>query len=171
MSKTRVILMSAFLLVMCAGVVVGRLWNQLPIRAKTAGGSPSWLADQLNLRPDQRQQMDAIWGETGPKIQKSFEMRQELDRERDQTIQELLTPAEWTAYDKIVEDFRAKRATLDKDRHQLVMDANAKSMALLDDVQKKKWEELRELHMHDWHGPHGRGTPAGPATQPSPTTP
>jgi Spy/CpxP family protein refolding chaperone len=171
MSRTRVILMSAFLLVMCAGVVVGRLWNELPIQAKTAGGSPSWLADQLNLRPDQRQQMDAIWAETGPRIQKSFDDRQSLDREREQKIQELLTPAEWTAYDKIVEDFRAKRAVLDKGRHQLVMDANAKSVALLDDAQKQKWEELRELHEHDWHGPHGHTTSAGPATQPSPPTP
>jgi hypothetical protein len=165
MSRTRVILLIPFVLVLCAGVVVGRLWNRLPIETKPPGGSPSWLADQLDLRPEQRQQMDAIWDETRPKIEKSFERRQSLDRERDQTIQELLTPAEWTAYDKIIEDFRAKRAALDKDRHQLVLDANEKSVALLDGAQKQKWEALRNAHEHEWHGRF-----AGPTTRPGPAT-
>jgi hypothetical protein len=166
MSRIRIIFLAAFVLVLCAGVVVGRLWNQLPMQARSHGGPPSWLADQLDLRPDQRQQMDAIWAETSPKIEKTFEERQALDRERDQTIQELLTPAEWAAYDKIVEDFRAKRSALDKERHQLVQDANEKSEALLDDVQKQKWESFRSAHDHDWHGPHAQGTSNGPATQP-----
>jgi hypothetical protein len=150
------ILLSAFVLVLCAGVVVGRLWNQLPVETKAPTSQPSWLADELQLQPEQREKMDALWTATKAINAKSFERRQALDRERDQAIQQLLTPAEWMAYDKIIEDFRTKRAALDKERHQLMDETNEKSMALLNDDQKHKWEELR-----NWRGPHG----AGPTTR------
>jgi hypothetical protein len=127
------------------------------IEPRHPDGQPSWLADELNLRPEQRAQMDAIWAEAKGQSDKSFERRQGLDRERDQAIQELLTPAEWQAYDKIIEEFRAKRVELDKERGQVMHDANEKSLALLDDDQKQKWKAMRNLHDH--RGPHGPGGP------------
>jgi len=170
MTRSKTILLTAFVLVLSAGVVVGRLWTQLPAMEAphpAAGGPPpSWLADQLDLRAEQRRQMDAIWADTKQQIDKAFERRQQLDRERDQAIQELLTPAEWQAYGKIMEDFHNRRMEFDKQRRQLIHDANERSQALLDDGQKKKWEALRNAHDHAWHGPRGQENQR-PATMPA----
>ncbi len=157
MKHSKVIFLAALVLVMSAGVVVGRLWSQLPGRPH-GPGNPSWLADQLNLTPEQRQQMDAVWADTKQKIDKTVERRRLLDRERDQAIEDLLGPEQWAAYGKLIDEFRAHRADLDKERAAILHQANESSQALLTDDQKQKWDSLRQSRPHDrGHWPHGDG--------------
>ncbi len=166
MSRVKIILLTAFVLVLSAGMVVGRLSAQLPVvKAERTGPAPSWLADELNLTPDQRKQMDAIWADAKPKMDKLFERRQELDRERDQAIQDLLTPAEWTAYGKIMDDFHSRRADCEKQRLDLMQDASAHSRALLSDSQLQKWDALR--NSRSWRGPRGPENQRSSTTMPA----
>lgn len=152
-------------LVLAAGVVVGRLWTRLPLVAAPPppGQERSWIADQLNLTTDQRKQMDAIWAETKQKMAATFDQHHGLDHERDAAIRNLLNDEQKAAYDKIVAEYRAKRAQMDKQRDQLIHDAEERSRALLDASQQKQWDELTKL-MHQHHGPHG--PPGGPGSGP-----
>jgi Spy/CpxP family protein refolding chaperone len=152
-------------LVLCAGVVLGRLWAQLPVKMPEHGQGPSWIADQLNLTSEQRQQMDAVWAQTMQKIGQTMDQRHECDKQRDTAVTALLTEQQRAAYEKIMSDYHGKRSELDKQRDSLIHDADDRSRALLDDVQKARWDELTK-EMHGRHGPHRPGSPdtrpAGP---------
>ena len=128
-----------------AGLVVGWVWTPLqraPASASAARGGPRPWFDQLELGSDQQKEMDKIWGDVGLQMQKSFDHRKELERQRDQQIAELLSPSELAAYDKINQDFRSLREESEKARDAVLTDANARSRALLDDSQKETWDIL-----------------------------
>jgi Spy/CpxP family protein refolding chaperone len=161
----RVFLVAA-VLVLCAGVVVGRLSMQLAATAPPPppGHPPSWLADQLDLTADQRQQMDAIWADVKQQIGSGWDKRHDLDHERDQAIQNLLTDQQKTAYQKIYDDYRSKRQEIDKTRDALIKSAEERSRALLNDSQQKRWDLLaKDMHGHhpgpgpDHHPDHDHG--------------
>lgn len=161
-----VLLLLTVALVLGAGVVVGRLLAPLPPAAIPATQPdrprPQWF-DQLSLSPQQRQQMDAIWDETKQKLHNLnlMDRRRELSEQRDTAIRALLSPNQQSAYDQIMKDFRAKLDEQDKERQKLIDDANQRSRALLNDDQKKLWDDQSKR-------PHGRG---GPSTQHSTTRP
>jgi len=172
MGRLRIIFLFAFALVLCAGVVVGRLWAKLPAAAHPQGHS--WFDDQLGLTAEQRTQMDAVWKETRQQISDLMDRRRGLDKEREQSIRSLMTPEQLAAYDKINNDYRAARSDLDKQRAKLIQTANERSRALLTEAQQKRWDTLsKDMHdrEHDRRGPHGpqgmRPTtkPAGPNTE------
>jgi Spy/CpxP family protein refolding chaperone len=163
MSLRKIVFLMTTALVLCAGVVLGRLWAQLPARMPEHGQGPSWIADQLDLTAEQRQQMDAVWAQTKSKLDQSGDQRHEADKQRDAAVMALLTTPQQTAYEKIMSDYHGKRTELDKQREGLIQDAEASSRALLDDSQKARWDELtKQMHAH--HGPHW---PGGPDTRPS----
>lgn len=178
MFRSKIVFLLTVLLMLGAGVVLGRISARMP-GPPGEGRPPSWLADQLDLTTDQRKQMDAIWAETKQKIGKTFEKRRAIDKQRDQAIMALLTPEQKRAYEGILDSARAQRATLDKEREAAVREANERSRALLDDRQKQRWEtltqQMREHDRHGWRGPtsrrsatmpgHGRGERPGMAPE------
>jgi|GEM_PF-742917 len=176
MTHSNLVLVSTALLVMGAGVMVGRLSTQLEARIvpaepatrpefsrpqrqgnSTRGSPPSWLADQLNLTAEQRQKMDLVWADTQKQIDKMFQSRPELERAREQAIHDLLTEDQRKAYDKINEDFRNKRDDSFKARTKLVQDASDQSRALLDDIQKAKYDLLAQQMERRSSGRGGAG--------------
>jgi len=160
MTHSNILLVSTALLVMSAGVVVGRLSDRLPaVRVKGEQHSRSWLADQLKLTADQRQKMDGIWVETRQEVDKAFAARNELERQRDQAVHDLFTPEQRAAFEKINQDYRTSRDELFKERNTIVRDANDRSRALLDESQQKQWDILSK-EMRDRRGP--MGSAAGP---------
>lgn len=161
MGRTKIVILAAFVLVMGAGVVVGRLWTRLPHAAAPEGKSPSWLADQLDLTPQQRQQMDGIWAETKQKVEQKSERRRALDQERDQAIADLLGPEQWAAYGRLVDEFRAKRNEADKERSMLIRDADERSRALLGEAQRQKWDQMRQSHREREREGRGGGVSGG----------
>lgn len=156
------ILLLTIVLMLGAGVVVGRLWARLPVAVAPTDKPQSYPARELNLTPDQQKEMDAIWSDTRQKIGDTFERRRELDRQRDQAIEELLTEEQKAAYKKIMSDHHQGRGELDKERAQLVKQAEERSRALLDDDQKKRWDAMPR-------GPRG-GPPRPPGSATSPST-
>ena len=172
MNNTRSILLAAFILVLSAGVVLGRLWAKLPMveSAPTTrpATQPSWLAEQLGLSPAQGQQVDAIWAETKLQLSKTGERRHTLDATREQAVVALLSSDQQKAYEQILTDFRARRAELDKERESLIHSADERSRSLLSDEQKRKWDQLRDSH--GWHGPPHFNAASAPSFAPTATT-
>jgi hypothetical protein len=178
-----ILLLCTVILVLGAGVVVGRLLAPLPaaaiVQTQPDRPRPPWF-DQLALSSQQRQQMDAIWDDTRQKLHNLnfLDHRRELDKQRDAQIRGLLSTSQVAAYDQINTDFRAKVDELDKERQKLIDDANQRSRALLDDSQKKLWDEQSKRPHGQDHGPHGpdhgpHGGPDGgaPTTRPWPGPP
>jgi hypothetical protein len=171
MMHSNFILVSTALVLLSAGVVVGRLSDRLQMpqthafsdqrRAPDRDRSRSWLADQLKLSGDQRQKMDGIWADTRRQIEGTFESRHALDQRRDAAILSLLTPEQLAAYNKINDDYRMNQDNLFKDRNKFVADANDGSRALLDEDQQKKWDILSK-EMGSRLGPPGAGLGRGP---------
>jgi len=153
MLQSNLVLVSTAALVLGAGVMVGRVTDRLappPPREH----SRSWMDDQLKLTPDQRAAMDAIWTDTRQQVEKAFEHRRDMDKQREQAILGLLSPDQKAAYEKINADFHAQRDDLFKQRNELVQEANDKSRALLDPDQQKEWD-LLTTEMKERHGPPG----------------
>ena len=167
MSRRQIAFLTTMVLVLCAGVVVGRLTTRVPIVAPTQGPGPSWIAQQLDLSTDQRQQMDAIWADTRQKMDQASEKRHETDKQRDAQVQALLSDQQRAAYEKIMSDYHSRRTEMDKQRESLIHDAETRSRALLDPAQQTKWDELSK-EMHNHHGPHrpGGNPQTNPATLP-----
>ncbi|HUB25394.1 MAG TPA: Spy/CpxP family protein refolding chaperone [Tepidisphaeraceae bacterium] len=171
MVHSNLVLLSTAAVVMGAGVMVGRVTAQYPrqdqhLHQLSPGGhGHSWIDDQLNLTPDQKQKMDAIWDQTRKKMQAIFDGRHTTETDRDQAMRQLLTPDQWAQYQKINDQFRAKRDEQFKERNKLIQEANEASRALLDDTQQKKWDALTKL-MRERHGPPG-GFDQRPTTKPT----
>jgi Spy/CpxP family protein refolding chaperone len=156
MRKSTIFLSAATVLVLSAGLVIGRLSAHLPVVTRHFDRGRGWLPDTLELTPDQHQKMDAIWADVKQQMDKNGDHRRALDRERDASIRALLTPQQLTAYDNIFQDYHAHRADLDKERTQLFHTANDRSRALLTPDQQVKWDAMaKDMHDHDHHGPGG----------------
>jgi Spy/CpxP family protein refolding chaperone len=159
-NRKTILLFAMAVLSLSAGLVVGWVWTPLQkaetIAPSVRGGPRPWF-DQLGLTADQQKQMDNIWTDTRSQMQKMFEHRHELDKQREQQIMALLNPDQRAAYDKINKEFRAQHEDADKQRDSLLADANARSRALLDESQKEKWDILSK-DMRRRRGPMGLST-------------
>jgi hypothetical protein len=154
MIHSNVILVSTAALMMGAGVMVGRVTSQLPEHGRRQEWSHSWMADQLDLTPDQQQKMDAIWADTRQKIDKTFQRRRDMEKQRQQAVHELLTEQQRAAWEKINQDFQDQRDELFKERNAVIQDAEERSRALLSEDQQKKWDILSK-QMRERHGQPG----------------
>jgi hypothetical protein len=158
MMRSNLVLLTTAVLVLGAGVVLGRLSTQWTPIMRPPPRPRSWLADQLKLTADQRKQMDAIWAETRTKIDQTFQSRHDLDQQREKDILALLSTQQRTAYEKINADFRAKINGLFTKRNQLVDQASDQSRALLDPGQQRKWDAMtKEMESRGRMGPPGGG--------------
>jgi uncharacterized membrane protein len=157
MNKTSVTILLGFLLMFAAGAVVGMV--------KTHGVFPpppphdrSWLGDQLQLSDEQKQQMQQIWADAVPHNRdQAMEKRRALQKQRDDAVRALLTPAQQTKFDKIVEQYEAAQADLQKERGKAVQEAIAKTKLILNDQQRAKYEEIlkrRDADHEGWDNSH-----------------
>jgi Spy/CpxP family protein refolding chaperone len=176
MRRSRVVLSIAAVLTLGAGVVMGRLSARAGAAAVHGGpGGHGWFIDALDLTPDQRKQMDAIWADARGQMAKSADHRHELDKKRDKDVRALMSPEQLAAYDKVWADYHAARASLDLDRDKVMREANDRSKALLTDGQKARWEAMSK-DMHDHHDNGHEGGPGGahdggPGGRPPPRPP
>lgn len=137
-TRTRILLVLAFVLTLAAGVVVGAALARqayaggvgdasrpVPPDKVPHPGRPdpqrNWIADQLNLTPDQRARVDAIWRETDhDKIRALSEQRRALFRERDEAVAKLYTPVQKAERDRLHREYRAREEQLDRERNEAV---------------------------------------------------
>lgn len=180
MTPLKLVFIPTVVLVFGAGLVVGRITTRIPPivaatqpATKPVDRGPNRLHDQLGLTADQRKQMDAIWDEVMKTRGERFDRERKLEKERDNIAVSLLTPDQKVNYDKAMEDYRTKRTALDKEREAVMAQANERSRALLNDEQKKKWDEWSKEMRNSRGGPRGPrggdrgGERGGPPTRPN----
>jgi Spy/CpxP family protein refolding chaperone len=166
MMRKKMILLVTSVLLLAAGLAVGRLTAQMPGALHARGLPSSWFYDELKLSDEQRTQMDAIWSDMRTKMGQISDSRHALDHQRDAAVRDLLTDSQRTAYDKIFADYHTQRQALEESRQEILHDADDRSRALLDDNQKAKWDELTK-EIHERRGPRGSTTQESTTTRPA----
>jgi hypothetical protein len=162
MRRSTILLSTAAVLVLSAGLVLGRLSTRLRPPQPSPDHHRGWFPEQLGLTAEQQKSMDGIWAEVKPQMDKINDRRRAADKDRDAAIRALMTPEQLAAYDKIFADLHAKHQDLDKEREALFHSANDRSRALLTADQQVKWDAMqKDMHDHERHGPGGGG-PGGP---------
>ena len=149
-TRTRILLVLAFVLTLAAGVVVGAALARQAfagdppkpvLPADPTRGHPdqrNWIADQLNLNPEQRAKVDAIWKETNhDKIRELSEQRRSLFRQKDEAVAKLYTPEHRAERERLYREYRAREAELDRER-------DAAIQALYKPEQKAERERLEK---------------------------
>jgi Spy/CpxP family protein refolding chaperone len=165
MSRVKIIIMFAFVLAMFAGVAVGMLGARMPASREPR----SWLADELNLSSDQRDQMRAVWQDVSKNRQTDWERRRALDKERTEAVLALLSDEQKARYDKINQDFTVKMQEMSKQREQAFADAQERTKAILTEEQRVKYEQLMQKRREEKgnRGDRRHGGSSGPSTDPS----
>ena len=166
MSKAKIILVFAFLVVCAAGAVVGTAVDRhvRPIEEHRGG-----LPRELGLTSEQEQQMKAIWDGVIQKRMSNFKTRHDEAKQRDTKIRGLLTDDQKSQYDDIVKQYESETAALEDQLHQAEREAEQKTRALLTPEQARKWDEMRKRMTHEPrdrdHFPRDHHRPP-PGTQP-----
>ena len=119
-AKTKWQIRSAVLIIFVIGFVAGALaMNFYRSRLVSSssesmrGGRFERVFEQLNLTPDQKNQVRAIFDEARAQlneIRKESEPKsREVRRQTDDRLQAVLTPEQWEQFQRIMEDFRGRR--------------------------------------------------------------
>ena len=176
MSKIKLFLVLAFVLVCAAGAGVGMIVDQrlrpVPQPEKHHGGP----MDELKLTPDQQEKMRTIWSEVGKLRDQRFADRRKLSEKRENDILALLTPAQRSDYDKIQETYRADVKASEDALQSAVHKAEDETRAMLTPEQLPIYEKIRNRIGPPGDRGRGRGRGRGnrsstqPATAPATVT-
>lgn len=145
--KLFVFAVAAMGLVFVSGVAVGVVGR----RAFQPNRFQSVLAEELDLTPDQRHEIQQIWSEVAehhtpvpmPEIEKA-------DAERWQAIDQLFTPQQRAQYAQIQRRFEARMQGLDQGNRERAARAEEQTRQLLTPAQREKYERLLARPTHDF---------------------
>ncbi len=153
---TRLIVITGFIVAFTAGLMAGFAWKGNLISRAAPGDSPrpgfgggpgrdpgSWIAQQLDLTPEQQKQMKEIWSEVshrggGP----ARERRGQIRHEQEEAIAKLIHEQDKTAYQKIIDDAKVKADAIEADGRKSFEQAVAKTKSILSADQLKKYEAI-----------------------------
>ena len=165
MSKVRVLLVFAFVLVFAAGAVVGvaRDWRS----TRTGQGGHHPLDEILNLDASQRGQMKTLWSHV-EELHRSMGQRfKDLRQHRDEELSRLLTPEQRLRYEQIRQDYDQRAHELDSEMDQAVRQAEEQTRQILTPEQQAKFDQIRKERGPRGHGMMHRGHPTtAPSTSP-----
>jgi Spy/CpxP family protein refolding chaperone len=170
-SRLRIGLVGLTVLALAAGVTAGLLAARLPIATEAPlpppPGDRTALAEELGLSPEQREQMREIWEGVRKQVHDAYDDAQRLQGQRDDAMLALLNAEQKAQFESIAKDYADQFAALTKKREQAFKDALARTNKLLNDEQRKKYEQI--LRSHAPPGPAGGAGP-GPSFGPAPVT-
>jgi hypothetical protein len=160
------LIISLFTIALGTGIVVGMGMTRPP--APPHDGSRSWLADKLQLSPEQSDQIMALWSEN---LHDSWKRRsdtvKQYRKERDDAMMALLTPEQKASYDKIVDRYNGEIAELNREQDAKFQASVDKTKQILDDQQRQIYEELLKKGLRgDRFGPPHDGPGGPPGTHP-----
>jgi Spy/CpxP family protein refolding chaperone len=174
----KIIVILGFCLAFAAGLVIGTRSHPAKLSPAAPGSTPttgpsarhgSWLSSELGLTSDQREKLDKIWSETARNgREERDERRREYRRDRDTAIAELVPPARMGEYDKIIETYSDRVASLDRESRESYEAAVDKTKQILTPDQRARYEEL--LKQHKWGPPRGHRNETT-TTRPTSTSP
>jgi Spy/CpxP family protein refolding chaperone len=171
-TRTKIALLLSFAMVFAAGVVVGHLaWRRSPRDRR------SWLGEELNLTPEQREQMRQIWSEAmGGLGAERWSRRRALAEEREQAIRELLSPEQLQEYEGILGEHERALQALAEEREKALKEAVERTKRILTPVQREEYEAMMD-RVRERAARRGRGEPGrrphrwGPPGPPPPGAP
>lgn len=178
---TKAIVIVGFLLALAAGFAAGWTGRQhAPAPPPPRGDRGSWLAAELNLTPQQRQQMDQIWSELAQRGDRDRgSKRDELRRQRDEAILNLVPAEKRSEYDRILADYRAASDALESQWRAGFQQAVQRTRELLNEQQRARYDQIMARHAEQrgrsgpgWGPERGwrsrRGDSPAPTTAPAP---
>ena len=147
MTKAKLLLFLAFVLVFAAGAVVGRVRDVHVPTSTSEPGKPhhGGLVSLLGLTPAQSEQMKQIWNGFGKEREQIGRQFAENDQQRDGAIQSLMTSEQWTQYTEIQKLHEQKVREIREQIQQAFQKADAATrkiltadqVAILDKVQRE----------------------------------
>ncbi len=170
--------MICFLVAFAAGLTVG-IESQKPDGPQESSGRRcGGLSTELNLTPQQREQMHRIWSDTARRGgREREERRRELWRERDQAIAQLIRPEDQAQYDQVIQSYTEKLAALDQEWRTSFDAAITQTKEILTPEQREKYDRMLQRHRSERGGRGGwyrgprppMGSPLGqpPASAPA----
>lgn len=171
MTKIKAILIGSFLVTFAAGAATGLLVAHLDHQPR----GPSWLANELSLTSQQREQMDGIWSAVmGSMMRQRSEQSKALRQERDLAITALLTEEQRSRHEAILKDYARKETEMSEQRKLAFEEAIKRTKEILTPEQAAKYDELMQKQRERGFGPpHGgrRGPPPDGPPGPPPDVP
>lgn len=150
----RIVVVMGFLVAFSAGLMVGlRVPRQPgePAPSTRPSGRGGFLARELNLTPQQQEQMKQIWSETAGRGREEYEQRRrQYRRERDEAIAALIPLAEMDVYDQILDTYAHRMSLMDEQSRQAYQAAVERTREILTPQQRVRYEEF--LKRHQWGG-------------------
>ena len=174
MRKTRIeiLLIGLTVIALGAGVVAGVLASRLPVATEETshpvpGVEPTPLAHELNLTADQQAQMRGIWEGVRGRVHGTFDEAQRLQRERDEALVSLLNDEQKAKFQRIAQDYSDRFDKLSQKRKTTFDEAVTKTRRLLNDEQRRKYDEILKKRVGSLPPQDYRGDGGGKPVQPS----
>lgn len=152
-----------------AGTLIGVGGTRLHSRSADDFGPPGFggppemrLSEQLNLSPDQQNQMRDIWEklmQDGPALD---QQQRDLHEKYRDSFLSLLTPDQKQKYDAFQSDYQRELTQLDTTRRNNFLAAIEKTKSLLTPEQREKYEQIMSRHGGPFDEKHGPGPHHGP---------
>ena len=165
---TKLVVITGFVVAFVAGLLVGIESQQTSVASPspTPATRPSnrhggWMASELNLTPQQQEQLDKIWSETArSRMHEADDRRHELRTQRDDAILSLIPAEKKADYDAAIAKYKEQTSALDHEMKQNFDEAVRRTKEILTPEQRPKYEEWLSRHQPGDRGP--RGGPGGP---------
>lgn len=166
-SRLKLVVILVTFLALAAGVTAGMLAAKLPASTAPPLLPPidrTPLAEELQLNPDQRDQMRTIWEGVRTNVHETFQLAQQVQKERDDALVALLNDDQKAAFEKIARQYADEFTDLTRQRDQTFADAVERTRKLLNAEQRTKYEEILKTHVP----PNAGASFEHPRLEPSP---
>jgi Spy/CpxP family protein refolding chaperone len=141
----KLLLIIGFLMAFGAGVLIGPKFRREAAAAPATKPSHqgSWLTTELNLTPDQQEQMKKIWSDTARRGNREQEdRRRQFRKDRDDAIAALISPPDREKYDQVLKTYGERNAAMDREWRSSYLAAVERTKQILTVEQRNKYEEL-----------------------------
>lgn len=172
----RAIFTLAFALALAAGAAAGVLATRFiaipttPPPPSSTASSPTF--EDLDLKPDQREQVRRIWEAVKLKSDQSYREAQKGQKELEQKVFDMLTTEQKARYQEIYQAYQDQFTRLAAERDAAVKKAIEQTKTLLSSTQREKYDAILKSRLGR-EGEPGRPPglsqdgPNSPATRPA----
>ncbi len=161
---TKAVVVVGFIVAFAAGLVVGVVPRPEPSRPTTRpsrhGG---WLTAELNLSPEQQEQLNKIWSETAFRGGRDRDdRRRRLFKERDEAIAALIHPEDKAQYEEVLRNHSEQMAAMDREWRAAFDASVERTKEILTPEQRAKYDDLLQRRQQERgsydrrHGDKGR---------------
>jgi Spy/CpxP family protein refolding chaperone len=169
--KAKLLLILSLVLTFAAGLALGCLLERGSGGRHRRGRRDSWLVRQLDLTPEQAQQIHAIWSEAMQMGASRRERRRTLREEREKSVRDLLSEEQKAQYDRALAEYDRKTVALQDEASEAFEQTVARTKEMLTPEQREKYEQmLGRMREHGRRGRAGPGMgPPGRRPRPEPS--